>query len=159
MIRVETEEEQMKTTLSAAALITALAVPALAQDGAKGVDAKWVKAFKAQDAVAVAALYAPDAVLWFPGTPEAKGKDAIQKTYQGFFDAYAVVDASLDAAQQTNGDLSSAWGHYVLTVKPKKGGDNVVLKGRYLDTAKKVGGQWVYVADHASAEPEPPKTP
>lgn len=149
----------MKRILSAAALLTALAIPAMAQEGAKALDARWVKAFKSQDAAAVAALYAPEAVLWFPGTPEAKGKDAIQKTYQGFFEAYSVVDASLVSTEQTNGDLSSAWGHYVLTLKPKKGGDNVVLKGRYLDTAKKTGGQWLYVADHASAEPEPPKTP
>src|SRR5262249_57996112 len=103
----------MKRILAAVALLTAFAVPALAQDGAKALDARWVKAFKSQDAAAVAACYAPDAVLWFPGTPEARGKDAIQKTYQGFFEAYSVVDAALpDAMQQTNGDLSSAWGHY-----------------------------------------------
>jgi hypothetical protein len=51
----------------------------------------------------------------------------------------------------------------MMKLQPKKGGDAVVLKGRYTAAAKRIGGQWVYVADHASAEPAPapaaPKTP
>ncbi|HEY8041420.1 MAG TPA: nuclear transport factor 2 family protein, partial [Polyangiaceae bacterium] len=34
------------------------------------------------DAAKVAALYAPDAVMWMPGFPESKGREAIQKGYQ-----------------------------------------------------------------------------
>jgi uncharacterized protein (TIGR02246 family) len=145
-----------------AGVLAALALPALAQDdGIRGIDARWEKAMRAGDAAAAAACYATDALLWFPGDAEAKGKDAIQKLYQGFFDAYKVVDVSLtEPGSQTNGDLSAGWGHYTMKLQPKKGGDAVVLKGRYTAAARRIGGQWVYVADHASAEPEPaPATP
>jgi uncharacterized protein (TIGR02246 family) len=151
----------MKRVALAAAL-AAFAVPMLAQEkGIQGTDARWEKAMRAGDASAAAACYANDALLWFPGDAEAKGKDAIQKLYAGFFDAYKVVDVALtEPGSQTSGDLSAGWGHYMLKLQPKKGGDPVVLKGRYTAAAKKIGGQWVYVADHASAEPEPaPATP
>jgi uncharacterized protein (TIGR02246 family) len=145
-----------------AAVLAVFAVPAFAQDkGISGVDARWEKAMRAGDAAAAAACYASDALLWFPGDAEAKGKDAIQKLYQGLFDAYKVVDLALtEPGSQTSGDLSAGWGHYMMKLQPKKGGDPVVLKGRYTAAARRIGGQWVYVADHASADPEPaPATP
>jgi uncharacterized protein (TIGR02246 family) len=139
------------------AVLAALALPALAQDqGIQSTDARWEKAMRAGDAAAAAACYASDALLWFPGTPEARGKDAIQKVYQAFFDAYKVVDVSLsNPGSQTSGDLSAGWGNYMMKLQPKKGGDPVVLKGRFTAAAKKIGGQWVYVADQASDEPAP----
>src|SRR4051812_47957441 len=45
----------------------------------------WQPAFEASDADAVAACYAPDAVLWLPGTPMMKGREAIRAGYAGFF--------------------------------------------------------------------------
>jgi len=140
-----------------AAALAALALPVLAQEnGVRGVDARWEKAMRAGDAAAAAACYSNDALLWFPGAPEARGKDEIQKEYQGFFDAYKVMDVSAsELGSQTSGELSAGWGHYMMKLQPKKGGDAVVLKGRYTAAAKKIGGQWVYVADHASPEPEP----
>jgi hypothetical protein len=44
----------------------------------------------------------------------------------------------------------------MMKLQPKKGGDAVVLKGRFTAAARRIGGQWVYVADHASDEPAPP---
>jgi ketosteroid isomerase-like protein len=38
------------------------------------------------DAPKIAALYAPDAVEWTAGSPETKGREAIQKEVQGFAD-------------------------------------------------------------------------
>jgi uncharacterized protein (TIGR02246 family) len=138
-------------------MLAAFALPVLAQDsGIRGVDARWEKAMRAGDAAAAAACYSNDALLWFPGDAEANGKDAIQKLYAGFFDAYKIVDVALtEPGSQTSGDLSAGWGHYTMKLQPRKGGDPVVLKGRYTAAAKKIGGQWVYVADHASADPAP----
>jgi len=143
--------------LALAAALAAFALPVLAQDdGIRGTDARWEKAMRAGDAAAAAACYSTDGLLWFPGTPEAKGRDAIQKVYEVFFDAYRVVDVALsNPGSQTSGDLSAGWGNYTMKLQPRKGGDPVVLKGRYTAAARKIGGQWVYVADHASAEPEP----
>ena len=142
-------------------LVCAFVAPGLflaAEDGgAKSVDAAWMKAMKANDMDAVLACYAADAVMWLPEAAEARGTKAIREVYAGYFEAYTVEDALLpNATYQTSGDLSAAWGNYVLKLKPKKGGDMVVLKGRFTVVSKKLGGKWVYVADQASAEPPPP---
>ncbi len=139
------------------ALGFAVVSAARAEEGAKDVDARWVKAMKANDVDALAACYASDAVMWLPDSPEARGTKAIRDTYAGLLGVYSVVDASLsDGVYNTSGDMSTAWGHFVLTLKPKKGGDNVVMKGRFLSVSRKSGGKWSYVADLASNEPPPP---
>jgi len=136
----------------------ALSAAALAEEGgAKSVDAAWLKAIKANDIEAIVACYAPDAVLWLPDAPEARGTKAIRETYAGLLGVNSVADATLtNAVYQTAGDLSTAWGNFTLTLKPKKGGDTVVMKGRFTSVSKKAGGKWQYVADLASAEPPPP---
>ena len=140
--------------------LAAAATVAAAEEGAKDVDAAWLKAVKANDVDAVVACYWPDAVLWLPDAPEARGEKAIRATYAGLLAANSIVDASLaDAVYQTSGDLSTAWGHFTLVLKPKAGGDNQVLKGRFLSVSKKSGGKWRYAADLASAEPPPPASP
>ena len=140
--------------------LAAAATVAAAEEGAKDVDAAWLKAVKANDVDAVVACYWPDAVLWLPDAPEARGEKAIRATYAGLLAANSIVDASLaNAVYQTSGDLSTAWGHFTLVLKPKAGGDNHVLKGRFLSVSKKSGGKWRYAADLASAEPPPPASP
>ncbi len=130
---------------------------AAAEEGAKSVDAAWLRAVRANDVEALVACYAPDAVLWMPDAPEARGSKAIRETYAGLLGANRVVDATLsNAVYQTSGDLSTAWGNFALTLEPRKGGDRVVLKGRFVSVSKKTGGKWAYVADLASGEPPPP---
>jgi uncharacterized protein (TIGR02246 family) len=136
----------------------ALASAVSAQDTPKDADAAWMKAMKANDLGAVVSLYAPDAVMWFPEAPEARGSEAIRKTYAGYFDAYTVADVALtNVTHQTSGDLDANWGNYMFDLRPKKGGDPVVLKGRFVAVMKRIGGRWLLVADHASATPAPPK--
>jgi uncharacterized protein (TIGR02246 family) len=134
-----------------------LASTAVAQDmGAKTVDAAWVKAMKANDLDAIVACYASDAVMWFPGAPEARGTAPIRAIYAGYFAEFTVSDAVLsNTTYLTSGDVSGAWGDYVLTLAPKKGGAPEVLKGRFTSVSRKVGGKWAYAADQASATPAP----
>ncbi len=133
------------------------AAAALGEDGAKAVDAAWLKAVKANDVEALVACYWPDAVMWLPDAPEARGEKAIRAAYAGLLGANTVVDASLtNAMYQTSGDLSTAWGNFMLNLKPRAGGDSVVMKGRFVSVSKKAGGKWRYVADLASVEPAPP---
>ncbi len=95
--------------------------------------------------------------LWLPDAPEARGEKAIRATYAGLLAANTVVDASLtNAVYHTYGDVSTPWGNFTLALKPKAGGENVVMKGRFMSVSKKTGGQWRYVADIASTEPPPP---
>lgn len=137
------------------------ASPAAAEEaGSKGVDAAWMKGMKANDVEAVVACYAPDAVMWLPDAAEARGAKAIRDAYTGFLGTYTVTDVALaDAAYQTSGDLSAGWGTFTLTLAPKKGGDTVVMKGRFTAVTKRIGGKWLYVADHASPDPPPPAAP
>lgn len=138
--------------------MTVLSAAAFAADsGTQAVDAAWMKAMKANNLEALVALYAPDAVMWFPDAPEARGTNAIRDIYKGYLDAFTITDATLpNASYQTSGDLSTGWGNFVLTMQPKKGGEPVVLKGRFTGVTKQIGGKWLYVADHASPTPAPP---
>jgi uncharacterized protein (TIGR02246 family) len=149
----------MKIRLAGVALVLSalgFATAAFAADGPEALDAAWVKAMKAQDANAVAALYAPDAVLWFPNAPEARGAKAIHAAYAGLLGTYAVTDVSLtDAHYETVQNLGVASGHFMMTLTPKAGGPPTIMGGRYSSVAKKVDGQWHYVVDHASVEPPP----
>ncbi len=149
----------MRTRFAVSAvLVCGLSAAALAEEGGtKSVDASWLKAVKANDVDALVACYAPDAVMWLPDTPEARGSKAIRDAYAGLLAANTVADATItNAVYQTSGDLSTGWGNFSLTLKPRKGGDTVVMMGRFVAVSKKSGGKWQYVADLASAEPAPP---
>jgi uncharacterized protein (TIGR02246 family) len=130
-----------------------------ATSGAETVDQAWTKAVMAGDLNAVMALYAKDAIMWLPGAPEAKGTEAIRKSYTEFFAANTVTRASFaNAHYQSGGNFSVGWGDFTLVLKPKKGGDSVTLSGRFSVIATKENGKWVYLVDHASM-PAPPAKP
>jgi uncharacterized protein (TIGR02246 family) len=137
--------------------LLALAVPvAAAEHAAQEVDQAWVKAMKANDLEATMALYAPDAVAYFPDG-DFKGKEAIRKSWTDFLAAFTVKDATSEGTYDTTGDTSVGWGFWTLTVVPKAGGDPIPMKGRATVVVKKIGGKWLYVVDHASVPlPAPP---
>lgn len=120
------------------------------------LDASWTRAMKANDLEAVVALYAPDAVIYLPDTPEAAGRKAVRDTFQGFFNAFTVQDAALtETHYKTAGNLATSWGRYSITLAPKAGGAPVKMNGRFTGIAERRAGRWVYIADHASIEPPP----
>ena len=145
--------------------LLALGVPARGADapkpgskasGSQAVDEAWTKAVLANDLEAVMACYAPDAVAWFPGDAEAKGEKAIRAAYVNLLKD-TVKEAKLsDTHYRTFGKTSVGWGHFSMTLVPKAGGAPVTMAGRFTEVAEEKGGKWVYVADHASAEPPPP---
>jgi uncharacterized protein (TIGR02246 family) len=137
-------------------LLSWVAPVTAAEHGAQVADQGWVKAMKANDLEATMALYAPEAVAFFPDG-DFKGKDAIRKSWTDFLAAFTVKDASAEGTYETTGDMSVGWGHWTMTAVPKAGGEPVVMKGRATVVTKKVGGKWLYVVDHASV-PLPPPT-
>jgi uncharacterized protein (TIGR02246 family) len=142
----------MRRTILAVSLL-ACSLPCFA-GGVQSVEAAWLKAIQANDAEALAKLYADDAVAWFPNEKEARGRAAILAEYQGLLGANTVTAASLsDTSHHTMGKASVGWGHFSLTLQPKAGGAPMVMAGRFTDVAELRGGHWRYVADHASAEP------
>ena len=151
----------MTMTRFSLALIPALlycsmsfATATAALDGAQAVDEAWRKAITANDLNAIMAVYAEDAVMWLPDAPEAKGREAIRKSYTDLLAANTVTGATFaNTHYQTSGNLSVGWGDFTLTLSPKGGGNPVTLAGRFSVIARKEGGGWVYVVDHASAHP------
>ena len=138
--------------------LLAAAVPVVAgEHGAQMVDQAWARAMKANDLEAVVALYAPDAVAYFPDG-EFKGKEAVRKSWTDFFATFTIKDATSEGTYETTGDTSIGWGSWSLTVVPKAGGEPIPMKGRASVVVKKIGGKWLYVVDHASV-PLPPPPP
>jgi uncharacterized protein (TIGR02246 family) len=136
--------------------LLALAVPAMAAEhGAQIVDQAWVKAMKANDLEATMALYAPDAVAYFPDG-DFKGKEAIRKSWTDFLAAFTVKEVTSQGTYETTGDTSLGWGYWTLTVVPKAGGEAIPMKGRATVVVKKIGGKWLYTVDHASVPLPPP---
>ncbi len=136
-------------------LLLVPSLPAAAQEtGVAATDAAWVKAIKANDLDGIMACYAPDAVAWLPAEPEAIGQAAIRASYENLMKGNTVKDVVLEPTKvKTTGDMSTGWGHFTMTLVPKAGGEPMTMKGRYVAAAEKRGGRWVYVVDHASAEP------
>lgn len=138
---------------SSVSFATAWAAPA----GAQAVDEAWRKAITANDLDDIMAVYAADAVMWLPDAPEAKGREAIRKSYAALLAANTVTGATFaNTHYETSGNLSVGWGDFTLTLSPKSGGSPVSLSGRFSVIARKESGKWAYVVDHASAHPAPP---
>ncbi len=143
-------------TMAMGLAVLAVAAPvAAAEHGAQLVDQAWVKAMKANDLEAVMALYAPDAVAYFPDG-DFKGKQAVRKSWTGFLAMFTVKDATSEGTYETMGDTSLGWGFWSISVVPKGGGEPTVMKGRATVVVKKIGGKWLYVVDHASVPLPPP---
>jgi uncharacterized protein (TIGR02246 family) len=139
-----------------AALTVALAAPSGGQETSAQVDAAWVRAMKANDVDAVVKCYAPDAVLWLPGAPAARGEQAIRAAYEALLAANTVRDASLsEVREKSTLDGAVRWGTFALTLGPRSGEAPVVVTGRFTEILERRESRWMYVVDHASADPPP----
>lgn len=171
----------MRRTLAVAVTLTALAQPLFAQTGAKSgaakphgaqqVDEAVARAFKANDVDALAAAYAPDAVLYPPGAMERRGRAAIRQGLADFLAHFRITDfTTSDAHYETAGNLSTGWGRFSISAVPRSGSDAsgmgsgggapVRWDGRYTSVARRVNGKWLLVSDHASVPmAAPPQGP
>ena len=144
----------LRVTALAFLIVTFSIAGRAAETGAQAVDSSWLKAMKANDLEAVLKTYAADAVVWLPGIKEARGEKEIRSAFEGLLSANTVKEVVLsDTGYRTMGKVSVGWGRFSLTLAPKAGGNPVVMTGRYTDIVERRGGRWVYIVDHASAEP------
>jgi uncharacterized protein (TIGR02246 family) len=110
--------------------------------------AAWYAAFNAGDAKAVAALYAPDAILVPSGKSPLRGRAAIEAYHvalhratkyscAGSFDGFSVVAGT-----------AVGWGHDACTETPRAGGKGEQTKSRWLTVyEKQADGKWIIVRD------------
>lgn len=151
----------MKSRIAKGILVCALVFVARAASaddtGCKAIDQAWRKAILAGDLDAIVANYADDAVMWLPGMAEARGTKAIREAYVTLLKDHSVTDVGFsNNVYETWQNLSVGWGNFTMTLKPRAGGDPVVMKGRFTAVGKQIKGKWLYVVDHASADPAPP---
>jgi uncharacterized protein (TIGR02246 family) len=132
------------------------ALPAWAQEERTATDC-FFDAFTHNDADAVAACYAPDATLWIPGAPKAKGQEQSRAMLAGWFAANTVKTFTYNQlGTRTLGDDRVTWGEFTLVVAAKDTGVETASRGRYTDVSRKIDGKWVYLVDHASDDPPAP---
>jgi len=127
---------------------------AVAAEPAASANDCFKPAFKSGDADAVAACYAEDAIIWFPGGPMASGRAAIRDGFAGYFSHVTIKDVVFtEIGREAMGVTQATWGTYSITLVDKVTQAESVEAGRYTDVQKKVDGRWVYVVDHPSDDP------
>ena len=151
----------MKRWLFVPLLALIAAAPALAgtSDIALAHSKAFERAANARDAKAIAAMYAPDAYVVWPGQgEEAHGSAAIQKLVDNFV-AQLPKDARLTIEAQTaiplgNGTIAVV-GHWQQTFTDPDGKAQR-LDLRTTEIIKEEKGKWLYLVDHASIGLPPP---
>jgi uncharacterized protein (TIGR02246 family) len=113
------------------------------------VDSAFVAAINAGNADAVAAVYASDAALLPPNTPQLRGRDAVKKSWSGLLDAYTVKFEIASDMIEGRGDLAYNVGHYRFTAVPKaKSAPGIADEGKFVEILKKqADGSWKYLVD------------
>lgn len=139
----------MTKTLAALALLWA--APLLANDSPQALQDAFMTAILNNDADAIAACYAEDAVNFTLDSMMGTGPESARESWGNFFSAFEVQKAELSEKHlEVHGDTAIAWGLFTIVATPREGGDPVEFRGRYMDVARDIDGRWLYVADHAS---------
>ena len=128
------------------------------QSNIRDIESGWVKEAAAKDVEKSAAHYTDDAVLMMPGTPAAKGKDAIRAAWKGLLeDPNVKLDFSADRVEMSaGGDLATTRGSYTMTVTNPKTKKPVEDKGSYMTVYKKqADGAWKVIEDMTTSEVAP----
>jgi uncharacterized protein (TIGR02246 family) len=146
----------MNLTRYALAVVLFFSLPSIgAEKTHKQLDEAFGKAALAGNAKAIAQLYTKDAVAYYP-EGEFKGKEAIEKNWAQFFDMFQVKEFKMEGDYRVFGDTSSGWGTWKMVMTSKKDGKEQEVKGRFTEVAKRVGGNWRFLVDHASVALPPP---
>jgi uncharacterized protein (TIGR02246 family) len=157
----------------ASALVFALAgcseAPADNRDAAvkalKDTEVQWNNDFAAKDFDKLVAHYTDDATFMVGGSPEAVGKNAIQKEYKDLLadPNLSIKFESTKSEVAKSGDLAYTQGTYAMTVTDPVTKKVINDKGSYVTVWKKQpDGSWKAVQDATISAvpppaPEPPK--
>lgn len=142
-----------RSTLLAGLAWWGVVTAAAAEQGPSAADC-FIPALKTGNADAVAACYAEDAIMWFPGGPMAKGRTAIREGFARFLASTTIKEVALNPlGQEALGDSRVSWGTYSLGMVDKSSGVESLEQGRYTDVSKQINGRWLYIVDHPSVDP------
>jgi uncharacterized protein (TIGR02246 family) len=151
-------EDAMKKIMFLLSFLVCFSSTLLANESPQALQDAFMTALKANDAQGLANCYSIDAVNFPVDSMIGIGPESAKASWNGFFEAYKIVDASLSEKHlEIHGDTAIAWGLFTIMAEPAEGGDVVEMQGRYMDVARKIDGTWLYVADHASIPPPAPE--
>ena len=102
---------------------------------------RFISAFNAGNADAVAGFYTDDAVLLLPNSPIARGVDSIRSSTRAMAGMHPTLDFSPDRISQ-QGDMAYEVGHYTMTVAGNRDQGDYVAVWR-----RQPNGDWKIVAD------------
>jgi uncharacterized protein (TIGR02246 family) len=120
----------------------------------RATDSAFASAAEAGDAAGLAGKYLPDAHLMPPNVPAIRGREAVQKFWGGFTDAYQLrMNVTADEIEG-RGDLAYARGRYTLDATPKgKGSAPLHDEGKYLEILRRQpDGTWRLAVDMYSSD-------
>jgi len=112
--------------------------------------------YNANDAAALAATYADDAIMMNPNEAAAEGRQAIQASYEAVFKENTSKLTFAPLETQVAGDWAYDRGNATITITPKSG-KPMEVSGKYLVIVKRQpDGSWkVYREISNSNEPPP----
>jgi ketosteroid isomerase-like protein len=92
---------------------------------------------------------------------EVRGSAAIREYYAEMLKMVTIKDMTVSASQyHTSGDVSFGWFRWTMVAVPSDSPSPMTIEGRATAFARKIGGKWLYVNDHASVPaPAPPQAP
>tara|TARA_R110002124_G_scaffold63799_1_gene174720 strand:- start:173 stop:652 length:480 start_codon:yes stop_codon:yes gene_type:complete len=107
--------------------------------------AEWVATYNKNDWTALAELFAPDASMMPPNSPEAVGRDAIAAWEAASEEGFRIA---LDVQQiDGRGDMAVVRGRSCVFI-PKESGGYGVDVGKFLEVRRKqAAGNWLIVSD------------
>ncbi len=130
--------------------VIGLTMPVAAEDvrdAIEQVNSRFVEAYKAGDAAAIAALYTDTAKMLPPDATEVAGREAIQKLWQSWLDN-GLKDLTLESTEvEASGDLAYEIGDFTLQV-PAENNTMATASGNYLVVWKRAAdGDWQLQVD------------
>ena len=144
--------------LAGAAVAQKSGSPSADEQAIRAANAQWSQAAGAKDLEGTLSFYADDAVLLWPNSPPAVGKQAVRAAWiEEFKDpAYSLSWGIEEVVVSRSGDLAYARGSYDATYTPA--GYAVREHGKFLVIWKKQpGGAWRVAVDTDNADA--PATP
>src|SRR5260221_6697267 len=116
----------------------------------------------AQDAAAMAKLYAPDGEEMPPNAPAAKGRAAIEAYHKGMLQQFMLHGMTITSDEvKITGDRAFDVGTYKQTIMSQKGGGMIDDHSKYIVLTQKdaTGAWWITHAIYNSDVPLPPPAP
>jgi ketosteroid isomerase-like protein len=117
----------------------------------RSAEPRFITAFNAGNADAVAAFYADDAVLLLPNAPISRGSAAIRNTFSAHFSAmHPNLNFGPDRIVQS-GEVAYEYGHYTMGMGSMSDQGNYITVWR-----RQANGDWKIVEDSVNSSLPPP---